>query len=1142
MEKKMKISKWLLYTFLMLASILTGTSCITDNDDLPDCPPAAPKNAPVVTAGLYCNNKLIAWEDESTIGVYLIDNEKECLLQDSLGVAHILNDAEKGLFLPQWGVGDQVLKRPELGVMYDAIGIYPYGVSLKDTKSVSLCVSDQSHPEKLDLFIPRRIHGITADTDTLHLDFYRRMSRLIFNLKLTEVKDGEAEVEADEKLAGASIQVNGLPVDGTFLLENGKLETGDAQSFQAYVTDNGKQGQAIVFPSSSTKDVRFQVSLPQCPDTLYSFVLDKDMVLEACHSHILNLDMKHIYKPQVKQYNVKYRYEGGANKENVTVTRGTSQLPWGEGDIIKVNENGSFTFIYTSALKVSVRTEDSEALPMTSGQAYTFSRINKDVTVIIYTEESKPDPEPEKTYKVTYRYAGEANSNNVKVYKDGMSTAWAQTETITVKENEDFTFGFNSSMVVSVKTKEGETLSMNSGTPYTFKKVNKDIEIIISAETPEYAVKYIFQGTYTKDHVTVNKGNNLSDAWSENKVVYVTEGGDFTFKPSSDYTVTVKVKDKELPKNTNGSYTVKSIYEDVTIFISTNIHKVTYQYTAGTSEDNVSVYKGGSLSESWSKETAIWVDDNTDFTFKTKSEHEVVVTSNGGTLSPTQSLPKGENTFKIKDITDDIIIYIGAETKENIFEHDVIYTFQGDASGNTTVEIGNAPWHISDVKTVNDGDSFSFTATSQYTLKITAALTNDPGTNVDVIKSGDTYTISNIKKNVTISISATIHNVRFDYDGNYVNEATVPITKGIAPSSSWSPEESGIVKVDDDKSFTFTNNSDFSISVSGYGGTFTVASKTPYTINNIKDNITLTITASICKVTYQFDNASTDKVSTWVNVKQNGSSWTAGEDNAKYIATGDNFSFDCSIASGTTGRIVYVQENNTDVSSSSNTYTISNIQSDKEIHIKAVKTYTVYYKFADGTTKPSDFKIWKETLSSTNKEEWTTAGESGKVTLDAGSNFSFSINKTFNVTINGAEKTLPNNQYTIEKIQEDQVIVLDASSKLYVTIVDNTGQFDVTYSEHSDYVTSGNGFTITPTLPDNLKTKYTINVTANKTGSSTTVAVTDNADGSYTVSGVTENIDINISVIRKAADATITATIQDWTELKTENGGSMYPD
>ena len=427
MDKKIQIKKWLLYTYLVLAAMLTSTSCVTDNDDLPDCPPAPKTDPLVITAGLHCGNTLIAWEEGNRIGAYLIDNEKEILLQDSLGAPYLLNDAQKGLFLPQWGIGDQVLVRPQPGIVQDAIGIFPYGHSLKDTQSFRLSVQDQSRPQELDVFIPNRTHGITAQTDTVRLDFYRRMSRLVFNLTLTEVKADGTEAEANEKLAGASIRIDGLPVEGTFGLDNGKLETGDPQPFQAYITADGKQGQAIVFPCESTKDVRFLVSLPQCPDTIYSFVLNEDLALKSCQSSTLNLDMKYVYKPEIKKYNVKYRYEGAANKDNVTVTRGESSLPWGEGDIIVVDENSDFRFGYTSNLQVSVRTEDGKTLPMTSGQPYTFNHINNDITVIIYTEEAKPDPDPdptpkpEKTYKVTYRYEGEANANNVRVFKNGMS-------------------------------------------------------------------------------------------------------------------------------------------------------------------------------------------------------------------------------------------------------------------------------------------------------------------------------------------------------------------------------------------------------------------------------------------------------------------------------------------------------------------------------------------------------------------------------------------------------------------------------------------------------------------------------------------------------------------------------------------------
>lgn len=1153
MEKRQTIKKWLLCTGLILMSMLAGTSCVMDNDDLPDCPPepVPSKDAPAVTAYIYCNNKRIDWEEGNKIGVYMIDNEREVLLQDSLGAPYVLNDNPTGLFIPQWGVGDQVLTRPELGVTWDATGIYPYGTSLKNTNTFNLSILDQKAQDKLDVFTAKRVTNVTAYTDTLHLDLYRRMSRILFNMTLTEVKADKSEAEANDKLAGATIQVSGLPVNGTFTFSDNTLKTSDVQPFQAYVTENGKQGQAIVFPAESTKDVRFLVSLPQYPDTVYSFVLNEEIILEECNSYEFEMNMKYVYKPEVKKYNVKYRYEGAANKDNVIVTRGDgTTLPWGEGDVIVVDENSDFTFRYTSSLQVSVRTEDGETLPMTSGKPYTFEQIQKDITVIIYVEEAKPDPdpEPEKTYKVTYRYEGEANANNVNVFKNGMSTAWAQTETITVKENEDFTFGFRSDMVVTVKTKDGENLSMGSGNPYTFTKINKDIEIIIYAETPEYAVKYVFVGTYTEQLVTVQKKvQNAFNAWGKTETVWVREGNDFTFRPDSEVTVTVKVNDKELPKNADGSYTLKDITENITVVISTNVHKVIYKYVGeSANKTNVSVYRDKNLTEAWEEETEIvWVEDGKDFAFGTDSHYGLVVTDNDGMLTPSKVTGSiTQNTFEIKNITKDITVLISAETEEDLENPKVIYVLTNAAVGNTTVTTSAEAWteNTAGIKSVKSGDSFSFTATSKYTLTVTALYPNDPKKKVEVAKNGNEYTISGIEKNVLIYISATTYTVDYAYTGTHVSTTTVPVKDETTPVTIWKPGTDGMVTVDNDGSFKFTNTSNYTITVSGYNEPFTLNPGNSYTLSNIKENISLIITANIYKVSYVFDNDPADNVATWVDVKHQNTAWSTTKE--FYLEKDKDFSFSCGIKAGINGRIIYVKEaKDGDLTSTNGNYTLSKIQADKEIHIKAVKTYTVYYKYADGTTPPNDFEIWKKTPDDNKNVDWTTAaGERGKVTLDAGSNFEFGMNKKFEVSSTNNTVIAKGENYQISNIQKDEVIILDAGSKPYVTIVDETGSVDVVYNEHSDYVTSGNSFTIIPRLPENLKDKYSLKITGNKTGETGTSVTVTEKDGSYTVTNVTEDTDIVIRAIRKPADVTIEAVIKDWTELKEVNGGTLFPD
>lgn len=1149
MEKRLNIKKWLLGTALLLISMLAGTSCVMDNDDLPDCPPPTPpsKDAPVVTAGLYCNEKLIAWEEGNAIGVYLIDNEKEALLQDSLGAPYILNDVEKGVFLPQWGISEQVISRPPLGAVYDALGIFPYGNALKDTKTVSLSVTDQSDPEKLDLFIPHRVHSITAETDTIRLDFYRRMSRLLFNLTMTEVGADNTETEANAKLVGASIQVNGLPVNGTFALESDKVETDGIQPFQAYMAENGQQGQAIVFPGTSTKDVRFQVSIPQYSDTLYSFVFSEEMILESCRTHTLALDMKYVHKPAIKQYNIKYRYEGAANKDNVTVTRGNNLTAWGEGDIIVVDENSDFTFQYQSSLKVSVRTEDGEVLPMTPGKPYTFHEIQKDITVIIYVEEDPgpgPGPDPEITHKVTYRYEGEANANNVTVFKDGMSSKWAQTETITVKDKEDFTFGFRSDMIVSVKTKDGETLSMSSGNPYTFTKVEKDIEIIIHAETPEYAVKYVFEGEQTEGNVSVEKAISQSSfgSWGKTETVYVREGSDFTFKTNSDFTVTVKVKGQELPKNADGSYTLKNIYEDITVVISTNIHKVTYQYIGKANKDNVSVYKDKNLSQQWVEKTeVVLVDHGADFTFGTDSRHEVTVAGNGETLSGTPvSGSATENTFQLQNVIKDVVVTIGAVTEEDLLEHEVQYVFIGDATANNTnVTFSGIGWNTDDIKTVDDGADFTFNAEGIYTLTVTACLTNDQTVDVPVTPSGNTYTLSNIKKNVTVYISATTYTVNYTYSGSYVDATTVPITEG---NSSWKSGSEGTKVVDSNSDFTFTNNSKYTVTVSGYGNSsFTVAPGASHTLENITDNVNLVITADIYKVTYEFDNEPTDPVKNWLDVKYDNTDWAVSADGIQYIEKDKDFEFYTAPKNTVSGvAIDYVKADKTDESGmtgSADKYKLK-ITKDTEFHIKAVKTHKITYEIRTetGTNKPNDFNVFKDS----NTTPWT-AGNEGKVTIHAGKNFTFGYTSNtldkYTITVTGNQTPITmkdDNTYTETDVQKDIHYIITLAKKPQLTI---TGDKDITSNVTGGYVDYGSGKQFTPTVDP----KWEITVTVTVNGSDKVTTLTPDDKGQYTVENITKDTTITIKKHRKPADMPINADIHIWEELPAINGGIIYP-
>lgn len=1165
MEKRQTIKKWLLCTGLILMSMLAGTSCVMDNDDLPDCPPepVPSKDAPAVTAYIYCNNKRIDWEEGNKIGVYMIDNEREVLLQDSLGAPYVLNDNPTGLFIPQWGVGDQVLTRPELGVTWDATGIYPYGTSLKNTNTFNLSILDQKAQDKLDVFTAKRVTNVTAYTDTLHLDLYRRMSRILFNMTLTEVKADKSEAEANDKLAGATIQVSGLPVNGTFTFSDNTLKTSDVQPFQAYVTENGKQGQAIVFPAESTKDVRFQVSLPQYPDTVYSFVLSEDMMLEECNSYEFEMNMKYVYKPEVKKYNVKYRYEGAANKDNVIVTRGDgTTLPWGEGDVIVVEENSDFTFRYTSSLQVSVRTEDGETLPMTSGKPYTFEQIQKDITVIIYVEEAKPDPdpEPEKTYKVTYRYEGEANANNVNVFKNGMSTAWAQTETITVKENEDFTFGFRSDMVVTVKTKDGKNLSMGSGNPYTFTKINKDIEIIIYAETPEYAVKYVFVGEYTEENVNVQKGvgQNTFQNWIKAQTVWVREGDNFTFKADQTtnsgfpITITVKAKDKVVEPE-NGSYTLKNIYEDITIVISTDLHKVFYEYTGEATKDNVSVYKSSDFTDAnkWTDKTEIiYVDHDKNFTFGTYSRHELVVTENSKSISPESvSTDKTKNTFELKKIQEDKKVIIGAKTEEDLLEHKVIYLLYGAAEGATTVTTtDDQAWaeNNAGVKTVKDGEGFSFNASCQWNLTVTAFETNNPGNSVAVNNSGNSYSLSNIKKNVTVHIEATTHTVSFTYEGVNVNEQSTPLTTG---GASWKPGTDGTVTVDHNDSFTFTNKSPFTITVTQKEGETTkqweVAPGKSHNFDNVTSNINLVVTqkTALLKVTYVFDETPAE----WVSVADNRhTTWAIAE--ARYVESGKDFTIDCSSAKDGVS-VTYVKTSDDAVllgPTSGKTYTLADVTKDEVLHIKAKKQHKMTYeiKTAEGTIQPSGFKVYKDgssTVWTTGTTETVSAGTDFTLAYSNDEDYTITVQRKANNATADIKMVVGENQSTYKDtdVQTDihYIITLAKKPTLTITI---TGQSNIVDSDITGGTVEYNSTTgeFKPTISN---PKWGLTVSIKKNGATTAEPLSPDADEKYKVDGITKDTEIIITPYRKPANMPIDAKIHIWEDLPEVNGGVIYP-
>lgn len=564
--------KWIQSLLLCLLALGSFNACIMDIDkELPDCPPGGTQPI-AVTASLYCNGREIAWPDGSRIGVAMWQNTTGQFVYTPPVKPYFLGHPATKQFEPLSGT--EPIGRPQAGIALDAFGLYPYTLTVDKGPSAALSVADQSDPAALDFLMARNVAGLTQATDTVHLDFYRQMCRLAFNLSLTRVDASGARTDASEELAGAQVEIGGLPVRGRFSWSDFLLTVSDPAAFQALLAADGRSGQATVYPRKPGKGVTFTVTLPQHPDTAYTFAMDPSLELTACKAYTFDMPLEYHDggdipgpRPGVK-HTVRYLFEGEAGSHNVTVYKENLSTRWPLGEIIQVDDYGAFSFGYESDLAVTIRTAGGETISLSPGQLYHFTDITADVVIILSAAAEKP------AHRVNYLFEGEANASNVKVYKESLYTPWAPGEYVTVADGGSFSFGYLSSLEITVRSADGQFYTLPADQLYTLTDIHADITLIISAQTEPsttvyHRITYEYQGQINALNVPVKgTADTAYPDWEPNQTIFVADGADFTFRydqlPGYTGEVTVTLDGKVMPDIVAaGDYIFRNISRDM---------------------------------------------------------------------------------------------------------------------------------------------------------------------------------------------------------------------------------------------------------------------------------------------------------------------------------------------------------------------------------------------------------------------------------------------------------------------------------------------------------------------------------------------------------------------------------------------------
>ena len=479
--------------------------------------------------------------------------------------------------------------------------------------------------------------------------------------------------------------------------------------------------------------------------------------------------------------------------------------------------------------------------------------------------------------------------------------------------------------------------------------------------------------------------------------------------------------------------------------------------------------------------------------------------------------------------------------KEIIEEEDgtiSTYTLSITASGNGSVSYGSTTArNQTRTFTVNEGTSAIVTFSPDSGYRIASVKVNN--TDVTSSVSNNSYTISNISANTTLSVTfeaipPTTYTLSITESGSGSASYNSTSIKNKTQSFTVNEGTSAIVTFSPDSGYRIAsvkvNNTDVTSSVSN----------NKYTISNISANTTLSVTfEAIPPTTYTLSitasgNGSASYSST--TIKNKTLSFTVNEGTSAIVTFSPDSGY----------RIASVKVNNTDVTSSvsNNKYTISNISANTTLSVtfEAIPptTYTLSITASgNGSASYSSTTARNQTRTFTVND-----GTSATVTFtpDAGYRIaSVSVNNS-NVT-----SSLSNNKYTISNIKANTTVKVTFEAITYTLSITSTGNGYAAYNStsvrnqtRSFNVNEGNSATVTFN-PDNGNSISSVKVDGkdvtsqiasnryviNSMSANTSVAVTFVEDvNALTVNG------INYTVVSQA-NKTVKVTGGDYGQVLT---------
>jgi len=412
--------------------------------------------------------------------------------------------------------------------------------------------------------------------------------------------------------------------------------------------------------------------------------------------------------------------------------------------------------------------------------------------------------------------------------------------------------------------------------------------------------------------------------------------------------------------------------------------------------------------------------------------------------------------------------------------------------------------------TVDNGSSATLTLTPNSGYRVKSVVVN--GTDVTASVVNNKYTISDINKNTTVSVTfEVIPQTTYTLTVLLTGDGTVSCNDVTVYSSY-----KFIVNEGTSHTLTITPNSGYRLKSVMVNGTDVTASvvNNQYTVSNISQNTTVIVTyEAIPQYTLNLVASGNGDVKyKSITIRNKSQEWVN-------IPEGYSLSFELIPDEGY--RVASVKENNKDVTSSivDNLYTVSNIKEDKQLEVLFEVVPPTTYSLSITSSTGGSVAYAGNAISGTTKSYSVNAGTSTTLTFTPNSGY-----RLKSVVVDGGDVTasVVNNQYTISNIRQNTTVNVtfeEIPPTTYVLSITSSGGGYVLYSGYSIYGTRN--FTV------NEKTSHTITFTPNSgyrlksiviNGVDVTANVVNNQ---YTVSNISQNTTVEVTFVEELKAMTV---------------------